>query len=127
VLVNHVRETEHVRRVATRVVGADHVRKALPVHPPLMRLRTFDRPSGPSPSLGLQVTEGDLPIMGAEDFAYYVQERPGCFFFLGGKEAGRSNAMCHSTQYDYNDSILPVAISMWVRLAEDRLGATLYA
>ena len=65
--------------------------------------------------------------MGAEDFAYFLQHRPGCFFFLGGKEAGRTNAMCHSTQYDYNDNILPIGISMWVRLVEDRFGVTLYS
>ena len=76
---------------------------------------------------GVQVTDGDLPIMGAEDFAYFLQHRPGCFFFLGGKEAGRTNAVCHSTQFDYNDNVLPIAIAMWIRLVEDRFGAALYS
>eukprot|EP00160_Parvularia_atlantis_P001484 Unigene11184_Nuclearia_a/m.34211 Unigene11184_Nuclearia_a/g.34211 ORF Unigene11184_Nuclearia_a/g.34211 Unigene11184_Nuclearia_a/m.34211 type:complete len:409 (+) Unigene11184_Nuclearia_a:53-1279(+) len=97
VLVNHAKETEHVVRVAKAALGNDAVSSA------------------------------DLPKMGAEDFAYYLQHRPGCFYFLGGGEPGRLNAICHSTKFDFNDGILPISLKMYVRLVEDRLGVRLFA
>ncbi|MDF1664132.1 MAG: M20 family metallopeptidase [Planctomycetota bacterium] len=72
------------------------------------------------------VNEIKLPMLGAEDFAYYTQKTPGCFFFLGGGEEGRSNSMCHSTDYDFNDALLDPAIQFWVRLTEDRLKVKLF-
>ena len=86
-----------------------------------------------------QVSSSGLPIMGAEDFSYFLHERPGCLFFLGGYEAGlqgwsrggdpsgaRSNCMCHNTAFDFNDNLLPIAAVFWVRLVEARLGIALY-
>jgi len=66
-----------------------------------------------------------LPMLGAEDFAYYLQRRPGCFFFLGGGEEGRSNAICHATDYDFNDNLIGVGVRFWMKLVEARLGVTL--
>jgi len=59
------------------------------------------------------------PIMGAEDFAFMLQERPGAFIFVGnGDSAG-----LHHPAYDFNDEVIPVGTSYWVRLAETVLNA----
>jgi len=79
-----------------------------------------------------------LPMMGAEDFSYFLHEKPGCFFFLGGSEAQlrgwsqlgapgqRSNCMCHNTAFDFNDNIIPVAAIFFIRILEERLRLPLY-
>ena len=57
------------------------------------------------------------PIMGAEDFAYMLQERPGAFIWIGnGDSAG-----LHHPAYDFNDEAIPAGTSYWVRLAETAL------
>jgi amidohydrolase len=57
------------------------------------------------------------PRMGAEDFAYMLQQRPGAFIWLGnGDSAG-----LHQPAYDFNDEAIPVGTSYWVRLAETAL------
>lgn len=54
------------------------------------------------------------PLMGGEDFAFMLNERPGCMMLVGnGDSAG-----CHHPAYDFNDAALPHGISYWVRLAE---------
>lgn len=54
------------------------------------------------------------PLMGAEDFSFMLEERPGCMMLIGnGDTAG-----CHHPAYDFNDAALPHGISYWVRLAE---------
>ncbi|HEU0222327.1 MAG TPA: M20 aminoacylase family protein [Paracoccaceae bacterium] len=54
------------------------------------------------------------PIMGGEDFAYMLEARPGSFIFIGqGATAG-----VHHPDYDFNDEIIPVGASYWVKLAE---------
>ena len=67
-----------------------------------------------------------LRLRSAEDFSFFTRAKPGCFFFLGGQEAGRTNAICHSTQYDFNDHCIPLGVALWVRLVEDRFDAQLY-
>ena len=58
-----------------------------------------------------------MPSMGAEDFAFMLQKRPGCYIWLGaGPSDGGRNL--HSPHYDFNDDILPIGVSYWVRLAE---------
>jgi amidohydrolase len=58
------------------------------------------------------------PWMGAEDFAFMLEERPGAFIFIGnGDSAG-----LHHPAYDFNDEAIPVGTSYWVRLAESALG-----
>ncbi|WP_119269242.1 M20 aminoacylase family protein [Taklimakanibacter deserti] len=54
------------------------------------------------------------PIMGAEDFAFMLEARPGAMINLGNGDT----AYCHSPDYDFNDEIIPVGVSYWVRLAE---------
>ena len=57
------------------------------------------------------------PMMGAEDFAYLLQERPGAFIFVGnGNSAG-----LHHPAYDFNDEAIPIGTSYWVRLTETAL------
>ena len=55
-------------------------------------------------------------IMGSEDFAYMLLERPGCYVFIGngGKDGG---CMVHNPRYDFNDDVIPVGASYWVELA----------
>lgn len=60
-----------------------------------------------------------MPTMGAEDFAFYLQEVPGCFFFVGN---GVDGAYLHNEHYDFNDAILPVAAGTFVALARRLLG-----
>lgn len=60
-----------------------------------------------------------MPTMGAEDFAYYLQERPGCFFFVGN---GIDSAYLHNHRYDFNDAILPTAAAAFVGIVEDYCG-----
>jgi len=95
-LVNTPKETENVIRVASEVFGSENVS-----------------------------SEG-LPMLGAEDFADFVKEKPGCYFFLGTTQEGKSNNICHSTQFDFNDNVIPVAIKIWIRLVEDRFGVKLF-
>ncbi len=66
-----------------------------------------------------------LPTMGAEDFSFFLQRVPGAYFFLGGKGEGRTNSMCHSTTYDFNDDLLLPGVRMYLRLVERTLGCTL--
>jgi hippurate hydrolase len=68
------------------------------------------------------------PTMGAEDFAYMLQQKPGCYVFLGNGEGGhRTNGHglgpcnLHNASYDFNDDLLPIGASYWVRLAETYL------
>ena len=68
------------------------------------------------------VSEEQLPTMGAEDFSFFLEERPGAYFFLGGGAKGRTNSMCHSTTYDFNDELILPAIRVYLRIAERTLG-----
>ena len=57
------------------------------------------------------------PVMGAEDFSFMLEARPGAFIFLGnGDSAG-----LHHPAYDFNDEAIPHGTSYWVRLAETAL------
>jgi hippurate hydrolase len=65
------------------------------------------------------------PTMGAEDFAYMLQAKPGCYVFIGNGEgdhrsAGHGLGPCqlHNASYDFNDQLLPIGASYWARLAE---------
>ncbi len=57
------------------------------------------------------------PEMGAEDFAYMLQERPGAYVFLG---TGPGSGL-HTPQFDYNDEASPIGASYFVRLVETAL------
>jgi hippurate hydrolase len=61
------------------------------------------------------VRTGARPSMGSEDFALYLERRPGCFFWIGN---GAESAALHASRYDFNDEILPVGAALWAGLAE---------
>jgi hippurate hydrolase len=64
-----------------------------------------------------QVDAAAAPVMGSEDFAYMLERIPGCYVFIG-NGAGDGACMIHNPGYDFNDAILPLGASYWVRLAE---------
>ncbi|VCU70029.1 putative hydrolase YxeP [Pigmentiphaga humi] len=95
-LVNHPGETRFVAGVLHGLVGADRVDAAAE------------------------------PTMGAEDFAFMLQEKPGCYVFIGNgdgshREAGHGLGPCtlHNGSYDFNDDLLPLGASFWVRLVNE--------
>jgi hippurate hydrolase len=69
---------------------------------------------------GERVVVDPSPEMGSEDFCYMLQQRPGCYFLLGQAD-DEHQAAAHDTHYDFNDGILPMGASLWVRLVEHRL------
>ena len=65
------------------------------------------------------------PSMGAEDFAFMLQARPGSYIWLGAGEGehrapghGMGPCMLHNGSYDFNDALLPVGATYWVELAK---------
>jgi hippurate hydrolase len=87
VVVNHERQTAFAADIAREIAGKDKVDINVP------------------------------PVMGAEDFSFMLEERPGAFIFIGnGDSAG-----LHHPAYDFNDEVIPVGTSYWVRLAETAL------
>jgi len=92
--INHAAETEFARGVMAEVVGADNVLE-------------FE------------------PTMGAEDFSYFLLEKPGCYFLIGNGDGahrigghGLGPCMLHNPSYDFNDELIPLGATLWVRLAE---------
>jgi hippurate hydrolase len=84
---NHARETAFAASVASEVVGAARVDADTP------------------------------PFMGAEDFSFMLEARPGAFIFVGnGDSAG-----LHHPAYDFNDDVIPIGSSYWVKLVETRM------
>ncbi|HRO12377.1 M20 aminoacylase family protein [Amaricoccus sp.] len=60
------------------------------------------------------------PVMGAEDFSFMLNARPGAFIFVGnGDSAG-----LHHPLYDFNDELIPVGCSYWARLVETAMPAS---
>jgi amidohydrolase len=95
--INHAAETEFMRRVMAEVVGEANVLE-------------FE------------------PTMGAEDFSYYLLEKPGAYFLIGNgdgthREGGHGLGPCmlHNASYDFNDELIPLGATLWVRLAEQWL------
>ena len=81
---NHERQTQFAASIASEIVGAE------------------------------RVDENVAPVMGAEDFSFMLEARPGAFIFVGnGDSAG-----LHHPAYDFNDEIIPIGTSYWVKLVE---------
>jgi len=60
------------------------------------------------------------PMMGAEDFAFMLNEKPGAYMWIGnGPRDG--GCMLHNPHYDFNDEVLPLGASYWAKLVETRL------
>ena len=61
------------------------------------------------------------PNMGSEDFAFMLQQKPGCYVWLGAGR-GPDTPNLHNPHYDFNDDALAIGASYWVTLAEQRVG-----
>ena len=92
--INHDAETEFAKGVPAEVVGADNV---VPFE----------------------------PTMGAEDFSFFLQKIPGCYLMIGNGEGahrqgghGLGPCMLHNPSYDFNDDLIPLGATAWVRMAE---------
>ena len=92
--INSSREAEFARQVMASVVGADKVL-------------------------------AQEPTMGAEDFSYMLQAKPGCYSFIfngdgAHRDMGHGGGPCmlHNPSYDFNDALIPLGATYWVRLAE---------
>lgn len=71
--------------------------------------------------VGLQNVRRDLaPCMGSEDFAFMLNEKPGCYIWMG-NGAVEGGCFLHNPGYDFNDDALPIGASYWVALVEDLL------
>ena len=95
--VNHAAETEFVRKALAQVVGEANV---VPFE----------------------------PTMGSEDFSFFLQAKPGCYFTLGNGDGthrqgghGLGPCMLHNPSYDFNDELIPLGASCWVKIAEEWL------
>jgi amidohydrolase len=89
VTVNHPKQTDFAAKVAASITGANKVDRSIE------------------------------PLMGAEDFSYMLEERPGAYIFMGnGDSAG-----VHHPAYDFNDKAIPVGVSYWVKVAETAMAA----
>jgi len=89
VLKNHAAQTEFAASVAAGIAGKDKVNTSL------------------------------APVMGAEDFSFMLNARPGAFIFVGN---GDSAGLHHPT-YNFNDDVIPLGTSYWVKLVETALPA----
>lgn len=89
-LINTRAETEFAGRIAAEIVGEENV--------------LHDTP----------------PVMGAEDFAFMLMEKPGSYIWVGQSDS-EHRASVHHPQYDFNDRILPIGASYFARLVERTL------
>ena len=55
------------------------------------------------------------PSMGSEDFSFMLNEKPGSYLYIGQKDE-KHNANLHTTDYDFNDNLLPIGVNFWVKL-----------
>jgi hippurate hydrolase len=63
------------------------------------------------------------PVTGSEDFAFFLEQVPGCYVFIGNGVGTQGGCMVHNPGYDFNDRVLPTGASYWVRIAESYLRA----
>jgi amidohydrolase len=66
------------------------------------------------------VNTAPTPSMGAEDFAFMLQQKPGCYIWIG-NGSSEGGCLLHNPRYDFNDEILPLGAAYWVRLVENEL------
>ena len=69
---------------------------------------------------GLKITDCK-PMSFSEDFAHFSNAVPGCFFLLGNGIDGANNKPLHSSDYDFNDDLLPIGADFWASLAKNCL------
>ncbi|ANJ72385.1 amidohydrolase [Ralstonia insidiosa] len=93
-MVNTLAETQFAQQVCTELVGAENV-----------------------------VTQAPKGLNGSEDFAWMLNQVPGCYLILGNGEGEFGGCMVHNPGYDFNDQVLPLGAACWVRLAQTYLTA----
>ncbi|MGA0594354.1 M20 aminoacylase family protein [Enterovirga sp. CN4-39] len=69
--------------------------------------------------VGTGVKRDVPPQMGAEDFSYMLQEKPGAYIFLG----NGNSAQCHHPAYDFDDGAIPYGVSLWAKIIEEGMPA----
>jgi len=62
------------------------------------------------------------PTMAAEDFAFYLQQRPGCFFFVGSAPRPNEETPHHKSNFDLDERSLAIGSSIFVNLILEILG-----
>ncbi|WP_043420645.1 M20 aminoacylase family protein [Azonexus hydrophilus] len=67
-----------------------------------------------------KVLRDTLPSMGAEDFAYMLKEKPGCYVWLG-NGPGTGGCTLHNPHYDFNDELLKLGVAYWAHLVRRAL------
>ncbi|MEO9599504.1 M20 aminoacylase family protein [Parasphingorhabdus sp.] len=67
------------------------------------------------------VDANPTPLMAGEDFAFMLQERPGCYIWAGNGAEGPHACMVHNPAYDFNDDLIPLGARYWVSLARAAL------
>ncbi|TDR93361.1 M20 aminoacylase family protein [Enterovirga rhinocerotis] len=70
-------------------------------------------------TVGRSVRTDIPPEMGAEDFSFMLEKRPGAYIFMGNGES----AACHHPAYNFDDTAIPYGASLWARLIETRMPA----
>jgi amidohydrolase len=71
-----------------------------------------------------KVETHDLPLMASEDFSYFMEKTPGCFFMLGVKDDNHKEYL-HTPTYDFNDKGIPYGVEMFIRIIEEKSNAGL--
>lgn len=70
---------------------------------------------------GLDTIPDRQPMSFSEDFSHFSAAVPGCFLLLGNGEDGPNGQPLHSSDYDFNDALLPIGAAFWTDLVRDRL------
>lgn len=70
---------------------------------------------------GLETISECNPMSFSEDFAHFAAAVPGCFLLLGNGERGPHGQPLHSSDYDFNDALIPIGVKFWTTLVRDRL------
>lgn len=80
----------------------------------------FERVKLAAETLGHRFHTAPVPVMGGEDFAYYLRQVPGAFFMVGVRPEGRSEyPSLHNDHFDFTDAALPTATAMFLQLVHD--------
>ena len=114
-------QIEEVAKTAAKVTGCNVKMELRPGYPPTINheLDAVFARDVISDVLGTNGLETEMsPTMGAEDFSYMLEEKEGAYIWLG---AGKNSQNLHSPLYDFNDELLPIGASLWVRMVETKL------
>ncbi len=71
--------------------------------------------------LGHEILPDQGPNNFSEDFAQFSAKVPGCFLLMGNGQSGHNARPLHSSDYDFNDALLPIGATFWEALVRDRL------